>query len=301
MTSVVLPDSSSEPASDAGPPAGAVPRRPRRGLRAIRGSRWGMRIGVAVVLLYVLVAALAPVLAPYDPLAQDVMHSLAAPSGEHWLGTDGLGRDVLSRLIYGARIDLFLAIGATGIALVIGTVIGLLAGYYRGWADVVLGRLVDVMMAIPAYPLLVLLLFVLGQGTGSIIIAFAATGWVSYCRLVRGQAMAVREQDYIVAAKLGALGNLRVIGRHLLPNVSGQVVVLWASDLVLAISAIAALGYLGIGIQAPTPEWGVMVADGQNFLLTNWQLAAAPGLVIVILGVALALISDSVGGRGRRR
>jgi ABC-type dipeptide/oligopeptide/nickel transport system permease subunit len=113
--------------------------------------------------------------------------------------------------------------------------------------------------------------------------------------------MAVREQDYIVAARLGALGNLRVIGRHLLPNVSGQVVVLWASDLVLAISAIAALGYLGIGIQAPTPEWGVMVADGQNFLLTNWQLAAAPGLVIVVLGVALALISDSVGGRGRRR
>ncbi len=276
-------------------------RRSSAFLGRVRRSRWAMRVGIAIVVFYLFVAALAPWLAPYDPLAQDVMNSLAPPSSAHWLGTDGLGRDLLSRLIYGARIDIFLGLGATALALLIGTVLGLLAGYYRGWVDTGLSRLVDMMMAIPAYPLLVLLLFVLGQGTLSIIIAFAVTGWVSYTRLIRGQVLVAREQEYIIAAQLGALGHRRVIVKHLLPNVSAQVIVLWASDIVLAISSIAALGYLGIGIQAPTPEWGVMVAEGQDFLLTNWLLATAPGLVIVFLGVGLALISDSIAGRGTRR
>jgi peptide/nickel transport system permease protein len=260
-----------------------------------------MRVGIAIVIIYLFVAIFAPLLAPYDPLAQDVMNSLAPPSRAHLLGTDSLGRDLLSRLIYGARIDLLLGVSATGIALIIGCLLGILAGYFRGAVDSVLSRFVDMMMAIPAYPLLVLLLFMLGQSTWSIIVAFAVTGWVSYARLIRGQVLVVREQDYIVAAKLGALGNQRVMRRHVLPNVTTQVIVLWASDIVLAISAIAALGYLGIGIQDPTPEWGVMVAEGQGFLLTNWMLATLPGLVIVVLGVGLALISDSVAARGNQR
>lgn len=270
-------------------------------LARARRSPWALRIGLAIVAFYLLVAAFAPLLAPYDPLAQDVMSSLAPPSATHLLGTDGLGRDVLSRLIYGARIDLLLGVTATGLALILGTVFGVLSGYFRGVTDLVLSRLVDMMMAIPAYPLLVLLLFMLGQSTWSIILAFAVTGWVSYARLTRGQVMAVREQEYVVAARLGALGHVRVMARHVLPNVTTQVIVLWASDIVLAISAIAALGYLGIGIQAPTPEWGVMVADGQAYLLTNWLLAAVPGLAIVVLGVALALISDSLAARAGRR
>jgi peptide/nickel transport system permease protein len=276
-------------------------RRSPRFLRRARTSPWAMRVGVTIVIIYVLVAIFAPVLAPYDPLAQDVMNSLAGPSREHLLGTDGLGRDLLSRLIYGARIDLVLGVASTGIALILGCILGLLAGYFRGVTDTVLSRFVDMMMAIPAYPLLVLLLFMLGPSLWSIIIAFAVTGWVSYARLLRGQVLVVREQDYISAAKLGALGHRRVMGRHVLPNVTTQVIVLWASDIVLAISSIAALGYLGIGIQDPTPEWGVMVAAGQGFLLTNWMLATLPGLVIVVLGVGLALISDSVAARGNRR
>ena len=278
-------------------------RRSRRvGLTGRLGrSRWAMAVGVTIVAIYLLVAVFAPFIAPHDPLQQDVMNSLAPPSAEHLLGTDSLGRDLLSRLLYGARLDVLLGVASTGISLLIGTAVGLLAGYFRGWVDTLLGRLVDMMMAIPAYPLLVLLLFVLGPGLGSIIIAFAATGWVSYARLTRGQVLVVREQDYIVAARLGALGHLRVMGRHVLPNIGNQVIVLWASDIVLAIGAIAALGYLGIGIQAPTPEWGVMVAEGQGFLLTNWLLATAPGLAIVLLGVGLALISDSIAGKGTRR
>jgi peptide/nickel transport system permease protein len=259
-----------------------------------------LRIGVGIVVVYLLIAVFAPLLAPYDPLTQDVTHSLAPPSAQHLLGTDGLGRDLLSRLIYGARIDLLLGLAATGLALILGTALGLLAGYFRGWVDLVLSRLVDMMMAIPPYPLLVLLLFMLGQHTWSIILAFAVTGWVSYTRLTRGQVLVTREQEYVTAAKLGALGHWRVMFRHTLPNVTNQVIVLWASDMILTISAIAALGYLGIGIQAPTPEWGVMIADGQQYLLTNWPLATAPGLVIVVLGIGLALISDAMAGKGAR-
>ena len=270
-------------------------------LARTRRSPWALRIGVAIVAVYAFVAVFAPVLAPDDPLAQDVMNALAPPSGDHLLGTDRLGRDLLSRLIHGARIDLLLAVAATSIALVIGTTLGILAGYYRGWVDLVLSRLIDMMMAIPPYPLLVLLLFMLGQSMWSIIVAFALTGWVSYARLTRGQTLVVREQDYVVAANLGALRTRRILLRHVLPNVNSQVIVLWASDIVLAISSIAALGYLGIGIQAPTPEWGVMIAEGQGFLLTNWLLATAPGLVIVVLGIGLALISDSLAGRAARR
>jgi peptide/nickel transport system permease protein len=272
-----------------------------RFLSRARQSPWALRIGVAIVVVYALLAAFAPLLAPYDPLAQDVIHSLAPPSGKHLLGTDDLGRDVLSRLLYGARIDLPLAAASTGLSLLLGTVLGLVAAYFRGWVDLVLSRLVDMMMAIPAYPLLVLLLFMLGQNMWSIILAFAVTGWVSYARLTRGQVLVVREQEYVTAAKLGALGNLRVMVKHILPNVTNQVIVLWASDMIMAISAIAALGYLGLGIQAPTPEWGVMIADGQQFLLTNWLLAAAPGVMIIVLGVGLALISDSLAGRSGRR
>ncbi|HEY2272390.1 MAG TPA: ABC transporter permease [Jatrophihabitantaceae bacterium] len=278
----------------------ALRRRARIFARA-RRSPWALRIGVTIVVVYALVAAFAPLLAPYDPLAQDVIHSLAPPSGQHLLGTDDLGRDVLSRLLYGARIDLPLAAISTGLSLLAGTLLGLVAAYFRGWVDLVLSRLIDMMMAIPAYPLLVLLLFMLGQNMWSIIIAFAVTGWVSYARLTRGQVLVVREQEYVTAAKLGALGSLRVMLKHILPNVTNQVIVLWASDMIMAISSIAALGYLGLGIQAPTPEWGVMIADGQQFLLTNWMLAAAPGVLIIVLGVGLALISDSLAGRSGRQ
>lgn len=270
-------------------------------LRRGRRSPWALRVGLIIVAMYILVGVLAPLLAPYDPLVQNITNALAKPNPDHLLGTDRLGRDVLSRLIHGARVDLVLAVSATSLALAIGTILGLLAGFFRGWVDLVLSRFTDMMMAIPSYPLLVLLLFVLGQSSGGIIIAFALSGWVSYARLTRGQTLVVREQDYILAAKLGALGNARIIAKHVLPNVRTQVIVLWASDIVLAISAIAALGYLGIGIQAPTPEWGVMIADGQAFLLSNPLLAIAPGLVIVVLGIGLALISDSLATQGTHR
>jgi peptide/nickel transport system permease protein len=289
VTSETLAEIGIEPPA----PAGAE-RRERRRLP------WNARIGSTIVGIYLLAGALAPVIAPDDPLHQNISHLLQAPSLQHLVGTDALGRDVLSRLIYATRYDLLLAISATAIALVLGALIGLLAGYFRGVVDLALSRVVDLVLTIPTYPLLVLMLFAFGSGTGAVILAFAVTDWVGYARLTRGQVFVTREQDYIAAARLGALGHLRVMVRHVLPNVLTQILVLWASDIVIAIGTIAALGYLGIGIQPPTPEWGVMVVDGQDYLLTNWWLAAAPGLMIVIFGVGLALLADSAVGRGRR-
>jgi len=267
----------------------------------LRGTRRGLRLGVGIVAGYVLIAVLAPVIAPYGPTQQNIPAALQGPSGTHLLGTDALGRDVLSRLFYAARYDLMLGVAATGLGLLAGTVIGLLAGYFRRGVDAVVSRIIDLLMAIPLYPLLVLFIFVLGGGPVSVIVALAAADWVGYARLTRSQVLVVREQDYIAAARLGGLASRRVILRHVLPNVSTQLVVLWTSDIVAAISTIAALGYLGIGIQPPTAEWGVMVYDGQNYLLSNWRLSFIPGVAIVLLGVGLALISDGLAGRVTRR
>ena len=269
-------------------------------VRRVRDWPWAMRIGVAIVSCYLIVAVFAPLIAPYDPLRQNIPNLLASPSWGHVLGTDRLGRDVFSRLLYASRYDLLLAVSGTLLSLLLGAFLGLVAGYFRGVVDIVVSRIVDLLLTIPIYPLLVLLLFTLGSGAASVITAFAVTGWVSYARLARSQVLVTREQDFVAAAKLGGLGNARVMAKHVLPNITAQLLVLWASDIVMAIGTIAALGYLGIGIQPPTPEWGVMVQDGQDFLLTNWWLSVAPGLIIVVLGIGLALISDGVVGRRRR-
>lgn len=266
---------------------------------SIRHRPWALRVGIAIVSCYVIVAIFAPLIAPYDPLHQNIPNLLAKPSWDHLLGTDRLGRDVFSRLLYASRYDLLLAVSGTALSLLLGTLLGLVAGYFRGIVDIVVGRIIDLLLTIPIYPLLVLLLFTLGSGAASVITAFAVTGWVSYARLSRSQVLVAREQDYVAAAKLGGIGHVRVMARHVLPNVTAQLLVLWASDIVMAIGTIAALGYLGIGIQPPTPEWGVMVQDGQDFLLTSWWLSVAPGVVIAILGIGLALISDGIVGRRR--
>ena len=267
---------------------------------ARRGSRWALRIGIGIVAVYVLVAMCAQWIAPDDPLEQNIPKLLQHPSLRHLLGTDQLGRDVFSRLIYATRYDLVLAVCATAIALIFGTLVGLLAGYFRSVVDFALSRIVDLMLTVPTYPLLVLLLIAFGSGSTAVVLAFAMTDWVGYARLARAQVFVTREQDYIAAARLGGLRHLRVIRRHVLPNVYTQILLLWASDIIIAIGTIAALGYLGIGLQPPTPEWGAMVVDGQDFLLTNWWLAVAPGMVIVVLGIGLALIADSITTREQR-
>jgi peptide/nickel transport system permease protein len=250
--------------------------------------------GLIVVGMIVLAAAAAPLLTRYDPARQNLNDILVGPSAKHLLGTDELGRDVWSQLLYGARIDLFTALLAVVFSFLIGTVLGLVAGYYGGLIDSLVTWATNVVFAFPFYVLIIALVFVLGAGARSIIVAIALVGWVSYARIVRGQVLVAKQQEYVEAARLGGFSGARIIGRHILPNVITQAIVFAMSDIVLDILTIVALGYLGLGIQPPTPDWGQMIAHGQQFLTTQWKLATVPGLAVVATGTGLALIADGI-------
>jgi peptide/nickel transport system permease protein len=266
----------------------------RRGFR----RRWyrtpSFVAGVAILGTIVLVAVLAPVVTTHDPTEQDLLNILQGPSREHLLGTDDLGRDVWSRLVYGARTDLRVAFLAVLFPFVIGTLVGLVAGYFGRWVDTITNFLVNVVVAFPFYVLVIALVFALGPGTRNIYIAITIVGWVSYARIVRGEVLVAKRREYALAARAGGLSSPRIIGRHLLPNVITQAVVFAMSDVVLDILAIVTLGYLGLGVQPPTPDWGRMIADGQSYLTTNWQLATYPGIAVVVTALGLSLIADGL-------
>lgn len=251
-------------------------------------------IGLGIALTFVLVAILAPLLAPYDPLAQDPVNRLAAPSGAHLLGTDSLGRDVLSRMIYATRVDLPVGLAAVLFPALLGTVLGLLAGYFGRWPDAVVMRVTDVVQAFPTYILVIALVVAFGQGAVSIVVAFTILGWVVYARIVRTEVLRIRSLPYIQAAETAGLPRRMIIRRHVLPNVIGQTLVYLPSDVVFATLGLAAFSFLGLGIPAPTAEWGSMIADGQPYLQDNWWLAVAPGLMIVVYGFGLSLVGDGL-------
>jgi peptide/nickel transport system permease protein len=244
------------------------------------------------VILFMVIGA--PLLTSYNPDTQDLNAILSGPSAHHLLGTDQLGRDTWSRLLYGGRVDLQVAFIAVLFPFVLGTVLGSVAGYFGGWVDLVIMRVVDIVVAFPFYVLIIALVFVLGPGERSIYIAITAVGWVSYARIIRGEILVAKRQEYVLAAQSGGLSNLRIMGRHLLPNVITQAIIYAMSDIVQDILAIVTLSYLGLGIQPPTPDWGSMIANGQNFLTTHWQLTTLPGLAVVITGLALSLIGDGL-------
>src|SRR5580692_2481391 len=250
--------------------------------------------GLVITAIILLSAIFAPLLTPYNPIAQDLNATLQGPSAQHWLGTDQLGRDVFTRLLYGARVDLKVGFIAVLFPFCLGTILGSLAGYFGGWTELVIMRLVDVVVAFPFYVLLIALVFVLGPGERSIYIAITIVGWVSYARLVRAEILVAKRQDYVLAAQGGGLSNLRIMGRHLTPNVISQAIIYAMSDIVQDILAIVTLGYFGLGIPPPTAEWGSMINEGQNFLTTHWQLATIPGLAVVLVGLGLSLIGDGL-------
>ncbi|MCU1584207.1 MAG: nickel transporter permease [Microbacteriaceae bacterium] len=250
--------------------------------------------GIIIVGMLVLVAVLAPILAPYDPIAQHLTNALESPSAAHWLGTDKFGRDVLSRLIWGAQVDLRVGFLAVLIPFVIGSVLGAIAGYFGGWLDTVLMRIVDIFFAFPFYVMVIVLVFVFGSGEASIYIAIAAVSWVSYARIVRGEVLIAKKQDYVVAARLGGMSHARILTKHIGPNVLSQAIIYAMSDIVMDIMAIVTLGYLGLGINPPTAEWGSMINDGQEFITTQWQQATIPGLVVVVTSLGLSLLGDGL-------
>jgi peptide/nickel transport system permease protein len=272
-------------------------------VRRSRSARLNPLLITGIVLLTIIVASavFAPLITSADPLAQDLNNGLLPPGPGHLLGTDQLGRDVWARLLYGGRIDL--AVGAIAVIspFIIGGTLGMIAGWRGGWTDTIIGRVIDVVLAFPFFVLVIALVFALGPGIGSIFVAITLVGWVAYARIIRGEVLVAKEQEYALAARAIGLPTWRILFKHLLPNVFLQSFVFAMSDIVLSILAIVTLGYLGLGVPPPTPDWGAMIADGQQFLLTNWWLTTAPGVAVVLTGLALALIADGlVDRRGAR-
>ncbi len=273
----------------------------RLGARAPLRMNLTLASGLVLLVLIVLVALAAPLLTSWDPIRQDLTNSLAAPGNGHLLGTDQLGRDVFARLIYGARVDLRVGALAVLLPFILGGTLGLLAGWYGGWFDLVVMRVVDMVIAFPFFVLVIALVFALGSGTRSIYVAITLVGWVAYCRIVRGEVLVAKEQEYALAARASGLPTWRILLRHMLPNVLLQAFVFSMSDIVLSILAIVTLGYLGLGVPPPTPDWGSMIQEGQGFILTKWYLTVAPGLAVVLVGLALALVADGFVQRSGRR
>ena len=267
----------------------AEPRQARRWYR-----QPALMFGIVILGIILFLAAAAPLLSSYNPIAQNLNASLLGPSAHHLLGTDQLGRDTWTRLLYGLRTGLRIAFIAVLFPFCLGTAAGSVAGYFGGWVDAVIMRLVDIVVAFPFYVLVIALVFVLGPGERSIYIAITVVGWVSYPRIIRGEILVAKRQDYVLAAQSGGLSSVRIMARHLLPNVITQAIIYAMSDIVQDILAIVTLGYFGLGVPPPTPDLGSMINDGQNFLSTHWQLTTIPGLAVVVVGLGLSLIGDGL-------
>ncbi|MEU6608287.1 ABC transporter permease [Streptomyces shenzhenensis] len=252
-------------------------------------------IAGAVIFGAVLLAALlAPLIATHDPAAQNLGAALLPPSGEHLLGTDYLGRDVFSRLVYATRTDLRIGAVTVIVPFVAGTLLGSVAGYAGGRVDRLLGYLVDTVLAFPFYVLILAIVAMVGTGERGIYVAYALVGWVAYARVTRTATAVAVERPWVHAARESGLSHRRVLLRHVLPNTLPQAVVFLFTDVVFVIAAVVTLSYLGLGIQPPTADWGSMIADGRPFLTSKWWLATAPGLAVVVTGVGLSLLADGL-------
>jgi len=251
--------------------------------------------GLVLLGIAILAVVLAPVLVSQSPTTIDAVHPLAPPlTSGHLLGTDQYGRDILARILYGGRIDLAIAFGATSVTLVGGTFIGLVAGYLGGRVDNILMRLVDLFFAFPFLVLIIAIVAMLGPSIFNMFIAIWITSWVSYARIMRAQTVVAKKQQYVLAARALGYGPLRVMFRHILPNTASAVIIFSMVDAVGNIILAASLGFLGLGAQPPSPEWGAMISDGQNYILSSWWLATMPGLAVVFVGVAFSLIGDGL-------
>jgi peptide/nickel transport system permease protein len=270
-------------------------RMPRARLR-LHGRRLPttMVIGAGLIVLWVLFAVLGPLIVRSDPTAIHLELALQPPSWAHPFGTDNLGRDVAVRVMNGARVDLEIGVFSVLPALLIGSVLGALAGFYGRLVDTVLGRLVDIVVAFPFFVLVIAIVAALGPGLRNMYVAVALVGWVSYYRLVRAEIVVAKQLDYTSAARVLGFTDRRILLKHLFPNVIVQSAIYATSDFVLDILLGSSLGFLGLGAQPPTPEWGVMIAEGRDFLTIAWWPSTMPGLTIVALAIAFSLFGDGL-------
>lgn len=266
----------------------------------LRGVMPIMLVAIVILAGWLVVALAAPVIAPYDPDAIDIMNMLSPPSAIHWFGTDQVGRDVFSRVLFASRVDLMMCVAGVLPPLVIGTTVGLLSGYFGGVVDTVFMRIYDLTVAFPFFVLVLAIVGVLGPGLMNFILALTLVGWVSYARLVRAQVLTIRESEYVQAAKSLGYSSFAILSRHVLPNAIGPVIAYAVSDAVLVMLAGASFGFLGMGAQPPLAEWGVMIADGQSFVQQAWWICLFPGLAAISLGLGFALLGDGLGQMQRR-
>lgn len=254
-----------------------------------------LKLGFGIIAAALLLAIFAPWVAPFDPITHDTPNALQPPSLAHLFGTDNFGRDVFSRVIWAIRVDLQIGFFGVLFPFLIGTVIGLASGYIGGLTDTIFMRIVDIVLAFPFLVLMLAIIAILGPGILSFYIAIALVGWVSYARLVRAQTLVLKHADFVTAAKSLGFSHARIMLRHVLPNALVASIVFSMSDIVLVILGGAAVSYLGLGVQPPTAEWGIMIAEGQNFITTAWWITTFPGLALVVLAFGFSMAADGLG------
>lgn len=252
-------------------------------------------IGLLITLLLILMSIFAPLLAPHDPITQNLADRLMPPGTPgHWLGTDDFGRDIWSRILFGSRITLYIVMLVIATAPIVGLIIGTVAGYFGGWTDQILMRITDIFLAFPKLILALALVAVLGPGMENAVLAIALTSWPPYARVARAETLTVRNSDYIAAVRLQGAGAVRVIWGHIMPMCLPSVIIRVTLDMAGVILTAAGLGFLGLGVQPPLPEWGLMISAGRKFLFEQWWVATMPGLAIFIVSLGFNLLGDGL-------
>ncbi len=253
----------------------------------------GTIIGLVLLVLVLLAAFFPRIYTRRDPYEQDLLNALLAPSGEHPFGTDQYGRDVFARVVYGTRVDLLIGFIAMIVPFLTGSLVGLIAGYYGGLADAIVMRVQDVMTAFPFTVLIIAIMSILGPNISNLYIAVWLVGWKDYAKLVRSEVLTEKNLDYVQAARVLGFSNFRICVRHILPNAINGAIVYAVSDIMMCMLVGASMSFLGLGVQPPIPEWGAIITEGRQFILTAWWICAFPGLALAITGTALSLVGES--------
>lgn len=275
----------------------ATPPRPSK-----RSVPWTVVPFASILVALLLMAVLAPLIAPMDPNTQNLLARLKAPGFQargmtYLLGSDELGRDVLSRLIYGARVSLLVAFTSVTLSGIFGTVVGMIAAFYRGWTETLIMRLVDIVLSVPAILLAIITVAVLGPSFANVVIVLSMTRWPRYARVAYGQTLSVANMPYVRLSRFMGAGWLRLLWRHILPNIAGALIVVATLEFGLMVLFEAGLSFLGLGVQPPTASWGAMLATGRNYVATAWWIATFPGLALFLLVLSINLIGDHIRDR----
>jgi len=268
-----------------------IPRKSR--LRSVFGRDRKAQVGLAILLFFTLTAILAPLIAPYDP-NEMTLDMMTQPSGTHWLGTDDLGRDLLSRIIWGTQISLFVGISTVALALVGGVILGVVAGYYGGWIDNIIMRYIDLQWAFPNFIIAVYLVAVFGTGLLNVIVAISLAFLDDFARIARSMVLTLKEEQFIDAARVQGFSDARIMFRHILPNALAPLIVQATVSVSYAILGEASLSFLGLGVNPNTPTWGLILADGRSFISQAWWLGVYPGLAIMLVVLSINFVGDGL-------